>query len=162
MESKTKKLQKLFRHYKEVTGEREVDPKAALRWLVDHNLWVLPKPPDMLEQEARELSRALRDETLTDSTTGRPYRRNLSIVILQGDREVHRWFDIDEEKDRSKVHKSLIARREQAVDDVWRVNCDAEHWSNVNPGQASIQIPLDFTPDIEERKNLPGKNREAA
>jgi hypothetical protein len=44
--------------------------------------------------------------------------------------------------------------------DVWRV--DADHWNAVNSTAEPIQIPMDFTLDIEWRKNAPDEGEQAA
>ena len=51
--------------------------------------------------------------------------------------------------------KNLIMRREQMVNDGLQLTLDADHWNRINPKEDPIRIPLDFTEDIEERKNAP-------
>ena len=46
-------------------------------------------------------------------------------------------------------------RREQMVGDALQLNLDAEHWSNEHPNEEPIQLPLDFSDDVEWRKNTP-------
>jgi hypothetical protein len=62
------------------------------------------------------------------------------------------WVDIDEAS-RKIMHKSLIQRREQMVGDAVQLSFDAEHWSLSHPKETPIEIPLDFTEDVEWRKN---------
>ena len=49
--------------------------------------------------------------------------------------------------------KSLINRRQQMVGDALQLDLDAEHWNNINPNEVPIQLPLDFTDDVEWAKN---------
>lgn len=58
--------------------------------------------------------------------------------------------------------KSTVNKREQVVGELWRMTIDTEHWSRVNPGEAPIQVPLDFTFDIEWRKNAPNEDEKAS
>ena len=39
------------------------------------------------------------------------------------------------------------------VDDGLQLTFDADHWNNAHPNEEPIAIPLDFTDDIEWRKN---------
>lgn len=62
----------------------------------------------------------------------------------------------------NKMHKSLIMRRGQMVDDALLATYDADHWNSINPDQEPIIIPLDFTEDVEWRKNGLAGEKEAA
>ncbi len=44
-------------------------------------------------------------------------------------------------------------RREQMVSDGLQLTYDADHWNANNPDQKPIQLEMDFTLDIEWRKN---------
>jgi len=74
---------------------------------------------------------------------------------------LHLWIDIDEAP-RKHIHKSLIARREQMVGDGLHLTLDADHWNNIHPAEEPIVMPLDFTDDIEWRKNAPDEDKKAA
>lgn len=56
---------------------------------------------------------------------------------------------------------SLIARREQMVGDGLQLTLDLDHWNTINPNDKPIVIPMDFTEDIEERKNAPDEEKKA-
>ncbi len=53
------------------------------------------------------------------------------------------------------MHKSLQLRREQMVGDGLQLTFDADHWNNIHPGEEPIVMELDFTLDVEWRKNGP-------
>ena len=55
------------------------------------------------------------------------------------------------------MQKCLVQRREQMVGDALQLTLDADHWNSVNPSEAPIQMPLDFGPDVEWRKNGPAE-----
>lgn len=82
--------------------------------------------------------------------TGLPYRALHSYKQSTGGRQQQLWLDIDYAP-RPKIHKSLIMRREQMVGDGYQLTLDAMHWNNAHPIEEPIQIPLDFTEDVEER-----------
>jgi hypothetical protein len=60
------------------------------------------------------------------------------------------------------MFKSLQMRREQMVGDAVQLDLDAEHWNRVNPGEAPIQIALDFTLDVAWRKAAPDDGERAS
>jgi hypothetical protein len=64
------------------------------------------------------------------------------------------WVDIDEAP-RKIMLKSLVNRREQMVGDGLQLTLDADHWNNIHPSEEPIVMPLDFTDDVEWRKNGP-------
>jgi len=67
------------------------------------------------------------------------------------------WVDIDEAP-RKHMHKSLVNRREQMVGDGLQLTLDSDHWNSINPNEEPINLPIDFTDDIEWRKNAPDEN----
>jgi hypothetical protein len=147
MTTKSERLQKLFRLYKDETGEKEVDNKAVAEWMIQRGV-PAPKPKTPVELLASEISSALREETRYDNQTGRPYRANHAVPTEQG----VFWIDIDENPSRSIMNKSLMKRRQQMVADGLHLTLDADHWNSANPDQEPIQIPLDFELDIEIEK----------
>ena len=57
------------------------------------------------------------------------------------------WADTDEAP-RKFAHKSF-QRREQMVGDAVQLSLDLNHWNRVNPMEEPIELPMDFTCDIE-------------
>jgi hypothetical protein len=161
MATKIKERQNLIHYYKEQTGKTEVDMKDVAKFAVDKLGWKLPVPESPLDRLAKTLSQAAREEYKYDGNTGKPYRVNHVISIKQGDENLHLWIDIDEAP-RKNMLKSLVMRREQMVNDGLQLTYDADHWNNVNPSEDSIQMVMDFTEDINERKNAPDERKKAA
>lgn len=149
--SKLRDMQGIIRHFKEVTGKREVDMREVAAWAVKRGM-KLPKPVDPLDRLAEQFSRAAREETKRDPRTGRPYRVNHAVTHLQT--KFTFWIDIDEAP-RKYMQKSLVQRREQTIGDIVQLTFDAEHWNNAHPAEDPIVIETDFTPDVEWRKNVP-------
>ena len=49
--------------------------------------------------------------------------------------------------------KSTVNRREQMVSDGYNLlTLDLDHWKSINPDVEPIQLPIDFTLDVEIRK----------
>lgn len=158
--SRKKDMQRLIRAYKDETGETEVDMKKVAAWSTTRG-WPLPVPEDPLERLARQFADAAREEVRYDKGTGKPYRANHSIIQKHGGTQLHLWIDIDEAP-RGQILKSLINRREQMIGDGLQLTYDADHWNSIHPDEEPIQIPMDFTLDIEWAKNSPNEDSEAA
>lgn len=151
--TKFRKMQDVIRWYKSTTGQTEVDMREVAKFAVARG-WRLPEPQSPIERLAREFAEAAREEIRHDDATGRPYRANHVFVTKQGDIQLHLWVDIDEAP-RKPMFKSLMMRREQMVADGLQLTYDADHWNRIHPNEEPIQIPMDFTDDIEWRKNGP-------
>jgi hypothetical protein len=158
--SKRREMQRIIRHYKDDTGEREVDMHKVVKWAVAKG-WPLPRPADPLELLAKEFTDAARDEIKHDNETGEPYRVYHSITVRHGESQLHLFIDIDEAP-RHQMLKSLISRREQMVGDGLQLTLDKEHWNRINLKQDPIDIPMDLTLDIEWRRHAPKDGEEAA
>ena len=160
MATKKQEMQRVIRLYKEQTGEAAVDMHRVAAFAKNMG-WPIPTPVDPLDRLATEFAQAAREEVRRDNITDRPYRVNHAIPNQrQGRRgQFYLWIDI-EEAPREQMRKSLINRRQQMVGDALQLDYDAEHWNNINPGQEPIQIPLDFTYDVEWAKNAPPESEE--
>lgn len=158
--AKTSELQLIIRQFKEEAGVREVDMHEVAKWAVS-NGWELPVPVDPIDRFARDLSRAARQEIRYDSLTGKPYRANHAIVTKNGDVQLHLWIDIDEAI-RPQMLASATLRREQMVGDGLQLTLDLDHWNSINPGEKPIELLMDFTDDVEWRKNAPDEDEEAS
>lgn len=145
-------MQIIIRDYKAETGKTEVDMKEVALYAVRKGM-KLPAPKNPIDRLASEFAKAARDEIKHDALTGKPYRVNHAIPVNYG-MQIHLWVDIDEAP-RHHMYKSLINRREQMVGDGLQLTYDADHWNNIHPEAEPIQIPMDFTDDIEWRKNSP-------
>lgn len=160
MTNKVQMMQRLIRHYKDETGEKEVDMHKVAEFAVRKG-WSLPAPTNPMDALAKQFSKAARQEIRRDKDTGRPYRVNHAVTSTQGSAQLTFWVDIDEAP-RRVIHKSLINRREQMVGDGLQLTLDADHWNSINPTETPITIPMDFTDDIEWRKNTPDEDLDAA
>lgn len=158
--AKTRELQLIIRQFKEATGTREVDMHEVARWAVS-NGWDLPTPVNPIDRFAQDLSRAARQEIRHDAVTGKPYRANHAIVTKNGDVQLHLWIDIDEAR-RPQMLVSATLRREQMVGDGLQLTLDLDHWNSINRDEEPIELPMDFTDDIEWRKNAPEEDSEAS
>ena len=160
MPTKKQEMQSLIRAYRASSGNREVDMHEVARFAAGKG-WPLPKPKSALDRLAEQFSEAAREETRRDEITGRPYRVNHAFTERQGQQQMTFWVDIDEAP-RPIAHKSFYQRREQMVGDAVQLSFDVEHWNRVNEGEEPIAMEMDFTEDVEWRKNAPEDGQNAA
>ena len=153
MANKFQLMQRIIRQYKDETGEKEVDMHKVARFAARRG-WDLPTPADPLDLLAKEFARAARQEVRYDKETGQPYRVNHAIPAQGPKGQLKLWIDIDEAP-RKPMVKSLVNRREQMVGDGLQLTLDAEHWNRIHSEEEPIIMPLDFTDDVEWRKNAP-------
>lgn len=72
------------------------------------------------------------------------------------------WADMDNDKaPRDHFVKSFAQRRQQVVGDCYQLKTDVDVYNGKNAAQQPIQVPLDFTLDVEELQ-LPLKGKKAA
>jgi hypothetical protein len=122
--------------------------------------WPLPQPVDPLARLAKQFTEAAREEIRHDKITKKPYRANHAIPVTQAAVQLYLWIDIDEAP-RAPMLKSLMNRREQMVGDGLQLTLDADHWNQIHPDEEPITVPMDFTMDIEWRKNTPEDDEES-
>jgi hypothetical protein len=158
--TKTQELQRWIGEYRRTTGIKEVDHHDLAKWLKRKG-WPMPKPKDEIDLLAKQISDAARLQTRQDTVTGDEYRAYHSYTVPSGNGQLTLWIDIDEAT-RPQMWKSTVNKREQVVGELWRMAIDTEHWSRINPDQEPIQVPLDFTYDIEWRKNAPNEGEKAS
>lgn len=153
MATKRQELQKIFRKYKDESGEKEVDMHKVAAYAQKLG-WPMPKPASPVDLLAKELSAAAREEIRQDTKTGKPYRANHAYQTNLFGETVTLWIDIDEAP-RFPMLKSVGNRRDQVVGDMVQLSLDVDHWNSVNPKDEPILVQTDFTDDVEWRKNAP-------
>lgn len=140
--------QRFLRHYKDATGEREIDMHKVAEFAKQMG-WKMPTPPSAVDLLAKQFTDAARDETKRSDKTGRPYR--VYHAVPTGQLNLFVYVDIDEAT-RPQMLKSSVQRREQMVSDGVNLTDDTDHWNAVNPNMEPIQLPMDLSLDIEIRK----------
>lgn len=147
--SKRQDRQRLIRHYKETTGETEIDMKKVAEFAKSLG-WKMPTPPSEIDLLAKQFADDAQAERKYDKATGRPYRVYHAIPA-SGQLNLFVYVDIDEAS-RNQMLKSSVIRREQMVSDGYNLTLDLDHWNSVNPGLEPIALPMDLTLDIDIRK----------
>ena len=162
MATKHELMQRIIREYRDQTGEKDVDMHKVSRFAVAKKLMKLPAPRDAFDMLAKEFSAAAREEIRYDNKTKQPYRVNHCYTVMQDGKQLHLWLDIDDKAPRPKMVKAINLRREQSVGDLLQMTLDADHWNGINPKQEPIKVDLDFTDEIEWRKNAPNEGQKAS
>lgn len=160
MARKSQQMQSIIRRYRDETGLDSVDMHEVAKFAVKMG-WPLPTPKTAIDRLAEQFSSAAREEIRRDAVTGRPYRANLAVTTWQGGQQMTLWHDIDVAP-RHIAHRALQQRREQMVGDAVQLTFDVMHWNRVNKQEEPIEMPMDFTEDVEWRINAPTDDEEAA
>jgi len=151
---KSEEVQRLFKLYKDETGNKSVEMEHFAIWMRDRG-WPVPIPPDPMELLAKQLKDSICEETRHDEKTGQPYKPHLSYApngVGQG--TLWQMVDVDE-AERKVVLKYLIQRRENNVGDIYQMELIQDHWNNIHPDEEPIEMKLDYKPDIDWKKNGP-------
>lgn len=159
MANKTQLQQEMIRRYKQATGNKEFDMHEVARFAIA-NGWKPPEPISGVDRLAKEFSQSAREQHRRDTKTGRSYRVYHAVPRVQNGQMSFTWVDIDEAP-RKPMFKSLMQRREQMVGDGLQLSLDADHWNSIHSAEEPIVVPMDFTDDIEWRKNAPDDDKKA-
>jgi hypothetical protein len=148
--SKRQERQRFIRHYKDKTGEQEIDMHKVAAHAKSIG-WNMPKPPSDVDMLAKLFAEDAQAERKYDEGTGKPYRAYQAIPVKSGQLNLFVYVDTDEAT-RPQMVKSTFHRREQIVTDAYTLTLDLDHWHSVNPTEEQIELPLDITFDVELRK----------
>jgi hypothetical protein len=149
----THEKQAFIRHYKQVTGQTELDMHAVAEMARQMN-WEMPTPPSAIDLLAKQFAQAAREETRQDSQTGRAYRVYHAFTPDGQPGQGMLWADIDEASRRIMVTSARM-RREQVIGDMVQLKLDLDHWNRVNANENPIVLITDVTEDVDERLSGP-------
>ncbi len=149
MPTQTDELQALWRRYEHEHNHEPTSAREVVEWAVDQGLLELPiiDPLDVL---AGQMSRALREEYATD-VEGRRYRKNHAVRVTKNGVQTTFW-GIMGFAHRSHMERAFNQRREQVIGDCLQLQIDVEAYNAMNPSEKPIQLVLDFTDDVAEKR----------
>lgn len=161
--SQVQELQKIIRLYREETGRAELDLHEIARFALGKG-WPMPKPKSPIDMLAAQIRDAARQEVRKDKGTGRAYRAYHAVPARDANGQgTFYWIDMDDPATTfASMRKSMVRRRDQMVDDGVMLSLDQDHWNSSRPEDEQINLPLDFTQDVEWRKNGLDDEDEAA
>lgn len=150
----------LERYQAEVGDDGLLDPHAVAEWAYRNGLHK-PSVRTVIDAIAADISQVFREEYRTDAS-GQRYRAKHAVRSKRGNKTMSLWADIDDERaPREHFVRSFAQRRQQIVGDCFQLKTDVDVYNSKNPAQKPIQVPLDFTYDVEELQ-LPFKGKKSA
>jgi hypothetical protein len=150
----------LERYQAEVGGDGLLDPHLVAEWAYRNGLHK-PSVRTIVDAIAADISQVFREEYRTDES-GQRYRAKHAVRSKQGGKSMSLWADMDDERaPREHFVRSFAQRRQQIVGDCFQLKTDVDVYNAKDTLQQPIQIPLDFTYDVEELQ-LPYKGKKAA
>lgn len=137
-----------------------LDPHAVAEWAYSRGLHK-PSVRTVVDAIASDIAQYFREEYRTDAN-GQRYRAKHAVRSRQGDKTLSLWADMDDVRaPRDHFVRSFAQRRQQIVGDCFQLKTDADVYNAKDPSQDYIQVPLDFTYDVEELQ-LPFLGKKAA
>lgn len=148
------------RYENEVGGDGLLDPHRVAEWAYKNGLHK-PSIRTIVDAIAADISQLFREEYRTDEH-GQRYRAKHAVRSKQEGKSMSLWADMDDERaPREHFVRSFSQRRQQIVGDCFQLKTDVDVYNAKDLSQKPVQIPLDFTYDVEELQ-LPFKGKKAA
>jgi hypothetical protein len=147
--TKNELLQRAWHLFEQNNGHLPASAREASVWAVQNGLLSLPEV-DPYDALADDMARALREEYATDKL-GRRYRVNHAVRISRRGVQYTMWAML-RSAPRAHMQQAFTQRREQVVGDLVQLATDVEVYNEMNRGEQPLQLILDFTHDVEERR----------
>jgi hypothetical protein len=139
----------LDRYQEEVGGNSLIDAHEVAAWAYRNGLHK-PNLKTVIDAIASDISQVFREEYRTHKN-GQRYRAKHAVRSKQGNKTLSLWADIDDTRaPREHFVRSFGQRRQQIVGDCFQLKTDVDVYNAKNSSQQPIQIPLNFTYDVEE------------
>lgn len=138
-----------------------IDAHEVAAWALVRGLHK-PNFKTMVDAVAADIAQVFREEYRTDGS-GRRYRAKHAAMQKIGNKSFSLWADMDDANaPRSHFVKSFAQRRQQIVGDCVQLKTDVDVYNEKDSKADPIQVPLDFTADVEELQLLNKPLRNAA
>jgi hypothetical protein len=126
-------------------------------WAIQNGLWK-QRPDSEIRECSEDLSRAMREEYITDPR-GRTVRSKHAARVTRNGVQAVLWADILTAP-REHMQIAIQQRRQQIVGDCRQLKLDVDSYNDQSVAQTPIQMVFDFTEDLLELEAL--ENTEAA
>lgn len=145
--SYTKQLQGIIEDYRRAKQPWPAQAHDIAIWAIQNGRWK-PQPETIINQCADQLSRAMREEYLTDPQ-GRRVRAKHVATVEQHGKQMIMWDDI---RTASPAHMEIAfqQRRRSVVGDCCQLKTDVDSYNENNPHGARFQLILNFENDVIE------------
>ena len=149
MSSRKEELRKWANEYIASTGKNFYTSREIADWAIKKGYWDLPNEK-LISLCADEFARAFKEERFTDPLGNRVRFRHARKVDIGGVQTTlwENWTTIS----RENMETSLLQRRNQIVGECVQLDIDTESFNRFRNKGESIQIPFDFTPDVDEHR----------
>ena len=121
--------------------------KDIAGWAIQTGRWA-PQHGSMINQCAEELSRAMREDYITDAQ-GRTVRAKHAARIKEGGKQITLWADI-RTAGHSHMERAFGQRRRQILGDCRQLKADVDSYNDNRCPTEPIQVVFDFTLDLAE------------
>lgn len=140
-------LQIIANRYLKEASSDGVSAREIAAWAIDRGFWQ-PHRGDLINQCARELARAMREEYIEDPQGRRVRAKHAARQELEGQQRTL-WADI-RTADRSHIEVAFKQRRQQILGECRQLKTDVDSFNDNRALKDPIQMPFDFTVDLEE------------
>jgi hypothetical protein len=147
MITKKEQLQKIVKEYREAGQSWPATTEEIAQWAVVVGKYDLTAPT-LVRHCARELAQAMRDEYITDPKGRRVRAKHPAKVEVDGQLQMV-WDDI-RTAPRQHMQLAFRLRRRRIATECKQVKADVDSYNDAHPKDIPIQMPLDFTYDVEE------------
>lgn len=147
MANYTKQLQKIVNDYIAAGRAWPASTHEIAAWAIHSGLWQ-PQRADVIDQCANQLSRAMREEYITDPQ-GRTVRAKHVARTERNGEQVRLWEDI-RTAGREHMEIAFQQRRQQIVGDCRQLKTDLDSYNQNRNNGEPIQMSFNFTVDLEE------------
>jgi hypothetical protein len=148
MASYKMQIQRIVDQYLEAGQAWPATTRQIAAWAIGRGLWK-PEPSKVVDQFAREIAEAMREEYITDPQ-GRTVRaKHAARIKLNDGEQMVLWADI---RTASKTHMeiALQQRRQQIVGDCRQLKLDADSYNQNQNQDSPIELVFNFELDLEE------------
>ncbi len=149
MTTQAEHFQVLWREYEREHDHAPASSREVVDWALGLGRLELPRvdPRDVL---ADQLSRELREEYDTDAQ-GRRFRVNHAIRVMRDGVQLTIWGILGAAS-HGHMQRAFTQRREQVIGDLVQLQVDVEVYNERTPHEEPIQLILDFSDDVAERR----------
>lgn len=141
--------------YRQENGDGALmDTHAIAEWAYGRGLHK-PNLRTIIDAIAADIAQVFREEYRVDRH-GRRYRAKHATTERRGNKTLSLWGDMDD-PNAPHVHfvKSFAQRRNQIVGDCLQLKTDVDVYNDKRQPDEPVQMPLDFTLDVEELQQRP-------
>jgi hypothetical protein len=152
MATKSEQGQYIVQKYRRAGNKWPATTREIATWAIDARLWA-PQPSAVIGQCAEELSRALRDEYVTDPQGRRIRTKHAATYTTDEGEQFVLWDDIRTAPP-AHLSRAFQQRRQQILGDCKQLKSDVDSFNQNRQPSEPIQIVFDFTLDLEEAAYL--------